>query len=98
MEEELTVAEAPEDADTRQSAVAGCFYIYIAVANINCSLLPYSKRFQGCNDGIRRRFLTDASGLVLAYRHFDGVRKEISTEFLSCGHHLIAHHSQSATL
>jgi hypothetical protein len=36
--EEVTVTKAPKHADTWQPAVAGCFYVYIAVADIDHSV------------------------------------------------------------
>ena len=35
-------------------------------------------------------------GLILAYRHLDGIGEEMLAELLCGGHHLIAHHRQMA--
>ena len=44
---EITVAKAPEHADTGQIAVGGGLQIHVAVAHIDGSFLPYPKLAKG---------------------------------------------------
>ena len=42
LQEEITVSESPKHTDTRQVAVTGSINIYVAVTDVDGSLLPYS--------------------------------------------------------
>ena len=100
LQQEWLVAEAPQHADAGQTAVAGCCYIYVTVADVDSvSGFPADHKPQlakGLINGIGSRFLTDACRLVLANSHLY-LRKEVSNEFLGGSHHLVADHRQATT-
>ena len=100
--QEIAVAEAPKDADTRQSNITSCRKVNIAVANVDGrggtatskrrGNRDSSKLAEGSKNRVRSRFLSYASGFVLAnsYRDF---WEEMPHEFLRNSHHLIADNS-----
>ena len=97
LQEEVSVAEAPENRNTRQATVAGSHDINIAIAYIDGPLLPHTKLTQSSLDGIRSRFLADTLGLMLTNSHLDDVWEKMTDQFLCSRHHLITDYSQATT-
>lgn len=111
-EQEVAVAEAPQDADAGDAAVAGGGYVDIAVADINDGItgtVLLISRFasimrtvaiiqlaEGFEDGVGGGFPADALGFVLSDGDVD-LREEMGDERLRGCHHLIADHCQPAT-
>lgn len=77
LKQEVAVAEAPKDTDTGESGIAGGLDVHVAVADIEGTLLPYSKSSQSSQNGVGGRLLADALGLVLTDGHLDGIREEM---------------------
>ena len=94
--QELPVAESPEHTDAGQAAVACRRQVHIAVAHIDGSLLPYSQLAQGFIHGVGGRLPADALCFMLAYGDLY-FREKVAHQFLSCRHHLVAHHRHATT-
>ena len=92
---EITVTKTPEHADAGQIAVGGGLQIYVAIAHIDGSLLPYPKLAKGLVDGVGGGLLAHSLSLVLADGHLHKVAEEMGNQFLCGGIELVAHHSQT---
>ena len=56
----FTVAEAPEDGNTRKASIPGCLYIHLAVADVN-GLRTFDLQFaKGKGDHVGGWFAADA--------------------------------------
>ena len=102
-DQEVTIAEAPENTDTGEAGIAGGLDIDIAIADIDGrhpTPIPSPqgagnlKKIQGGEDGIRGGLATDAGSLILADGDLDGVGEEMVAELLGGCHHFVADHSQ----
>ena len=102
-DQKVTIAEAPENTDTGKAGIAGGLDIDIAITDIDGGYptpIPSPQgagnleKIQGGEDGVRSGLATDASSLILADGHFDGIGKEMTAEFLGGCHHFVADHSQ----
>ena len=96
--QKVTVSEAPKYANTRKITITGSHDIHITITDIDSPILSYSKLSECFIDGIWGRFFTNPLSLMLTYCHSNRVTKEMATEFLCGGHHLIAHYSHMASI
>ena len=102
-DQEVTIAEAPEDTDTGKAGIAGGLDIDIAIADVDGrhpTPIPSPqgagnlKKIQGGEDGIRGGLATDTGSLILTNGDLDGVGEEMVAELLGGCHHFVADHSQ----
>ena len=102
-DQEVTIAEAPEDTDAGNTGVAGGQDINVAIADIDGGYptpIPSPQgagnleKIQGGEDGVRGGLATDAGSLILTNGDFDGIGEEMVAELLCGCHHFVADHSQ----
>ena len=102
-DQEVTIAEAPEDTDAGNTGVAGGQDINVAIADIDGGYptpIPSPQgagnleKIQGGEDGVRGGLATDAGSLILTNGDFDGIGEEMVAELLGGCHHFVADHSQ----
>ena len=87
-EEEVMVAEAPEDTDAGESRIAGGLDIDITITDIYGMLFANTQLAQCLVDGVRGRLLADALCLMFPNSDFY-LWKEMAYQFLGRWHELI---------
>ncbi len=96
-QEEVLVAEPPEDRDAGQSGIMGCLQVNIAIAHIDGVIGTDTQLTERLDNCIWSWFFADSFSFMFTNGNLDSVREEIFTKFFRCSIKLIADNSQTAT-
>ena len=91
-DEEVLIAEAPQNADARNSNILRGVYIHITVADIYRAFLANTQLPHSFQDSVGSWLLMDV--LTFSYRHLYRLREEMLCKLLRCGIELIAYYGQ----